>query len=271
MKSKIKLIATLTILSGAFRMNLVAGDAAMDESAYGGGVPPRAEAVFITHAPVIDGVWSEGEWSAAKPAFFPVAANDGDGHAVCEVRFLWTKEGVYVGFRTTDTNPVFGHAKAGESLYQEDAFELFIDQTGDHRQFYEVQADPAGQLYFRNNILTAPPRITPKKRLAPEFCSSELWRYDIPKPDGFQIASKLDSRTHVWTLEMFLPVSFINRRRGRVPMEPCAWRLNLARYDWDLPRDDPKRKVTFMYWSPVLPGHPHLSPTAMGSLEFMQP
>jgi len=126
-------------------------------------------------------------------------------------------------------------------------------------------------LYFRNNILTAPPRITPQKRLTPEFGEKELWRYDLPKPDGFQIASKVDPATHVWTMEVFLPAAFVNKRRGGAPMVPCTWRLNLARHDWDLPKTEAKRKVKFMYWSPVLPGHPHLSPYAMGWLDFVKP
>ena len=253
-----------------FRLILVGTYLLLGEAAIRAAEPPRAEAIFTTHPPVVDGVWSEGEWAGARPVFFPSAAVDSEpsGTPPCEVRFLWTAEGVYVAFRTTDTTPVFGQFKPGESLYQEDTFEIFIDQIGDHRQFYEIQINQTGQLYFRNNILTAPPRITPQNRLAPEFCDRELWRYDVPKPDEFQVASKLDARSHVWTMEIFLPASFVNKRRGGGPMESCIWRVNLARHDWDLPMGDPKRRVKFMYWAPVLPGHPHLSPTVMGWLEF---
>ncbi len=238
------------------------------DEAYGGGSPPRAEAVFTKHPPKVDGVWEEGEWADAKPIFFPV--ND-PGKGLCEVRFLWTKEGVYVGFRTTDPKPVYGDFKPGEPLYLEDAFELFIDQAGDHRQYYELQIDPAGQSYLRNYVLTEPPRLTPEQRLTPEFCDRDLWRYDVPIPDGVRIACKLDAATHVWTLEAFLPASFINRRRGGGPLTPCTWRLNLARYDWDQPKDVPDRPAKFYYWAPVLPGHPHLSPEAMGWLELKKP
>jgi hypothetical protein len=156
-------------------------------------------------------------------------------------------------------------------LYQEDVLELFIDQVGDHRQFYEIQVDPEGRLYFRNNILTAPPRLTAEKRLAQEFVERELWRWDLPKPEGFRVASKLDSQTHAWCVEAFLPASFVNRRRGGKAMEPCTWRINLARHDWAAPLGEPHRTPKFCYWAPVLPGHPHLSPGAMGYLEFQKP
>ena len=243
------------------------GSTAVGDEAYGGGPPPHAEAAFTEHPPKIDGVWSEQEWAEAKPIFFPAATDK----AACEVRFLWTKEGVYVAFRTVEPQPFYGDFKPGDPLYQEDAFELFIDQAGDHAQYYEIQMDPAGQSYLRNYVLTAPPRLTPEQRLTPEFCDRDLWRYDVPKPDDMRIASKLDPVTHVWTLEAFLPASFVNRRRGGAPMTPCTWRLNLARYDWDAPKDVPDRTAKFSYWSPVLPGHPHLSPQAMGWLELKKP
>lgn len=237
-----------------------------DES-YGGGTPPRAEAAFTKHPPTVDGIWNDAEWSQARPIFFPAP----DAGNICEVRFLWTKEGVYVAFRTTDPKLVYGDFKPGDPLYQEDCFELFIDQAGDHRQYYELQFDPAAQLYIRNYVLTAEPRITVEGRLTPEFCERDLWRYDPPKPEGLRAASKVDPATHVWTLEAFLPASFVNRRRGGAPMTPGVWRLNLARYDWDAPKDVPDRVPKFLYWSPVLPGHPHLSPLAMGSLELKGP
>ncbi len=243
----------------------IAGDS------YGGGDPPRAEAYFTAHPPVVDGVWSEGEWDGAQPILFPKPKGvDAIGAAPCDVRCVWTKEGVYFGFKTHEAHPVYGDFKPGQQLYQEDVFEMFIDQIGDHRQYYEIQIDPAGRVYIRNNVLTAAPRLTPEKRLAQEFVDSELWRYDLPKPDGFQVASKMDSLTHVWSTELFLPASFVNRRRGGKAMESCTWRLNLARYDWDLPLNAPNRHSTFMYWAPVLPGHPHLSPEAMGWLVLKQ-
>lgn len=250
---------------------------------FGGGKPPRAEALFTEHPPTVDGAWSEGEWAAAKPLFFSVPGGDGrdssktaqaraqTGQPSCEVRFLWTKEGVYVTFRTRDANPVYGDFKPGEPLYLEDVLELFIDQTGDHRQYYEIQIDPAAQVFIKNYLLTAAPQLTPEKRLTQEFVESEFWRYDLPKPDGFRAASKLDAQTHQWTLEVFLPASFVNRRRGGGAMQPCTWRINLVQHDWDAPGDVPNREPKFMYWAPVLPGHPHLSPRAMGWLELKKP
>jgi len=231
--------------------------------------PPQAEAVFTEHAPVVNGQMDGAEWVKAKPAIFPASSGDA-GAPQSEVRFLWTEAGVYVAFRATDTSPAFGSFKSGEPLHQEDTFELFIDQRGDHRQYYEIQASPNGQVFIKNYVLTAPPRVTPEGRLTPEFCESEYWRYDWPVPEGFQIASQRDAKTGLWTMEMFLPVSLVNRRDGSAPMKPCTWRINVARHDWDLPMGAPKRQCQFLYWAPILEGHPHMSPTRMGYLEFIR-
>ncbi|MFA7345309.1 MAG: carbohydrate-binding family 9-like protein [Terrimicrobiaceae bacterium] len=229
--------------------------------------PPRAEAVFTAREPVIDGRLGDTEWAEAKPVTFP-SPGGSPGGPQSEVRFLWTADGVHVAFRATDATPAYGHFKPGEPLYQEDVFEMFIDQAGDQRQYYEIQASPSGQVFIKNYVLTAPPRLTPEGRLTPEFCVSEFWRWDWPPPEGFQIASRFDGKTGEWTMEMFLPASFVNRRRGGAPMTPCEWRLNLVRHDWDAPRDAADRKARFFYWAPILEGHPHMSPTRMGYLEF---
>ncbi len=155
-----------------------------------------------------------------------------------ETRFLWNEKGAYVAFRGVEKTPVMGHAKEGDSLHEEDAFELFLDQRGDHRQFYEVQIDPAGRVFVKTHILTAEPRLTGEGRLTPEFGASELWRYVIPAPEGFLSASRLNRETGEWTVEMFLPASFVNRREGGAPLTPRTWRIHLVRNNWDLAKSE---------------------------------
>lgn len=230
--------------------------------------PPRAQAAFTANPPVVDGRLDDTEWSRAKPITFPLSA---DAASRSEVRLLWTKAGLYVSFRAADSTPAFGHFKSGEPLYQEDVFEMFVDQAGDHRQYYEIQASPNGQVFIKTYVLTARPRLTPEGRLTPEFCESEYWRYDWPVPKDFRIGSQFDKKTGAWTLEMFLPSSLVNRRHAGRPMKPAKWRLNLVRHDWDLPKDAPGRKAKYYYWAPILEGHPHMSPTLMGYLGLKGP
>lgn len=242
-----------------------------EDVGYGGVRPPRAEARFTSSPPVVDGTWAQGEWDEAQPLTFAAAPPTVGATSGCEVRFLWNDEGVFIGFRATDATPVYGGTKPGESLHREDVFEVFFDQVGDHRQFWELQIAPHGQLYLRNHLLTAQPRLTEEQRLTPEFADRELWRYDVPIPAGLRSASRYDPKTQLWTAELFLPSTFANRRQDPSRMTARQWRINLARHDWDRPPDAPARQGTFMYWAPVLPGHPHMSPTAMGWLTFTRP
>ncbi|MEZ0299965.1 MAG: carbohydrate-binding family 9-like protein [Candidatus Methylacidiphilales bacterium] len=224
--------------------------------------PPRAVAVFSAQPPVVDGVVdATTEWKAATPIVF----------SDTEVRFLWTDDGMFVSARAVDKTPVFGSFRQGDPLYLEDVFEVFIDEVGDGRQFVEIQCDPAGQIYIRNNLLTAEPRLTEEGRLTQEFVERELWRCVLPAPDSFHVASRYDKASGAWSLELFLPKAFISRRKGGA-MSPCTWRVNLVRHDWDKPSApiaaNPERHGEMMYWAPVLRGHPHLSPTRMGFLEL---
>jgi hypothetical protein len=231
---------------------------------------PRAEARYTPRPPVIDGKWSRDEWSAATPIPFPSDAahpnpklTDGG-----EVRVLWNEAGVYIAFRAIDQTPIQGGTPNGDPLYQEDVFEIFIDQSADHLQWYEIQIDMAGRTYIKNHVVTTPLRLTPEGRLTQEYVLSELWRYAIPQPESSQVASVRDPHTGQWTVELFLPASFVHRRAGGGPMTPCTWRVNFARHDWTQPIASADRKPRFLYWAPVLPGHPHLSPTLMGYLKL---
>lgn len=219
---------------------------------------PRAEAAYTEVAPKIDGVLDDAAW--AKVA--PIAAPAG------ETRFLWNEKGAYVAFRAVERTPVMGSAAPGDSLHEEDVFELFLDQRGDHRQYYEVQIDPAGRVFVKTHVLTAEPRLTEEGRLTPEFGASELWRYVIPAPEGFLSASRLNRETGEWTAEMFLPASFVNRRESGAPLTPRTWRIHLVRNNWDLPKGEASRQLVSTSWAPVLEKHAHISPTRMGYLEL---
>lgn len=221
-------------------------------------VPPRGFGAYAAEAPRIDGRLDEPVWSTATPL-------DGPGGTT---RFLWNETGVFVAFRGIEKSPVMGSASVGESLHQEDVFELFLDQKGDHRQFYEIQVDPEGRLFLFCHVLTAEPRLTAEGRLTQEFVESDLWRYGIPVPDGFRHASRLDRESGEWTLEIFLPAHFAHRRAGGVPMRPATWRIHLVRNDWDKPKSAGERKIVTASWAPVLDFHAHISPTRMGWLEM---
>lgn len=230
------------------------------------GEPPSAEAFYTKAPPVVDGRVDDAEWAAAKPILFPQTA---EPVGQSEVRLLWTEAGLFVAFRGNDKTPVYGSFKKGEPLYQEDSFELFIDQGGDQKQYFEVQVSPEADVFIKNYVLPMPPRLTDKGRLTQEYVESDLWRYDYPIPEGMKVESRFDKTSGRWELEMFLPAAFVNRRGHGTPLGERSWRVNLVRHDWDKPLGEADRKAQFLYWAPVLPGHPHLSPTLMGRVDLV--
>jgi hypothetical protein len=241
-------------LIGVFSLLVLTG-----RSVQGEPTPPRASASHVEQAPKIDGVLEE-IWFKADPVPAPAG----------ETRFLWNEAGIYVAFRGWEKTPVMGAAAEGESLHEEDVFELFVDQRGDHRQFYEVQIDPAGRVFLKNHLLTAEPVLTSEGRLEQAFVQSELWRYVIPPPEGMQSASRLNPETGEWTVEMFLPAALVNSRNNGAPLASVSWRIHLVRNEWDKARGLPDRELVSTSWAPVLEKHAHISPTRMGWLELRE-
>lgn len=231
---------------------------------------PKAEAVYTQTLPTITGNWSTSNWSTAQPIYFP-QKNVIQRTAMAEVRLLWNESGLCVAFRAPDRSPTYGHFKSGEPLYQEDVFELFIDPVGDHRQFYEIHINPAGETYLRNALLTAPLRLTPEGRIAQDYVDSELWRYQVPPPEGFKAAAAIDAKSQTWSASLFIPAAFLNRRKGSGSLQPTTWRMNLAWNNWNRPYGATGRDVNMMCWAEVLPGHAHISPTLMGWLHLTKP
>ncbi|MDR1191246.1 MAG: carbohydrate-binding family 9-like protein [Verrucomicrobiales bacterium] len=223
---------------------------------------PRGVAWFTDQPLTVDGVLDEPAWQRAPVLRFSAASAE-DG----ETRMLWSAEGLYVTFSAVERTPVLGYAKAGEPVYREDAFELFVDQAGDHRQYYEVQVSASGQVFVKCYVLTEAPRLNAEGWLTRDFIDRCLWRYDVPAPESLRVASRLDAQSGRWTLELFVPAELVNRRFGGA-LQPRAWRVNITRHDWDLPPAVAQRRGRFLYWAPVYAGHPHLSPTLMGYLEL---
>ena len=211
-------------------------------------------------APTLNGVLDEAAWKSTTPIDLKVGT----------ARLLWSAEGLYVGFETQDAALINSNSAAGGPLHEGDVFEIFVDAIGDHLQYTEVQANAEGRSFFKNYVLTAPPALTKTNRLTKEFCDSQLWRYDIPAPEGFVVKSRVAEDGKSWITELFLPAKFVNRRRGGAPLEAgLILYMNLARYDWSEPMDTPKRKGQFYYWVSVEAGCPHISPTRMGAVRLV--
>jgi len=196
------------------------------------------------------------EWKAAREI---VLTHDPAPRTV--VRALWSDDALHIAMEAVETTPFTREPEEGGSRHTQDVFEIFIDPTGDARQYYELQVALDGALFFKNFLLTAAPVAEADGVLARDFRSREWWGYPLPVPPEIETASHRDPESGLWRVEVRLPAALLNRRRGGGRLRPGALRVNFVRHDWRNARE-----ADFFYWSPVRPGHPHLSPSRMGFL-----
>ncbi|MES2310160.1 MAG: carbohydrate-binding family 9-like protein [Verrucomicrobiota bacterium] len=231
---------------------------------------PEAKVPFATNAPIIDGEIHEKEWAQATVLHF-LGDSDKGKKDKSRILLLWSPKGLFVGFDAIDRSFIYGNFPPKDPLYMEDTFEIFIDALGTPRQYFELQANPAGQTFLKNYVITAEPVLTSENRMTPEFIATHLWRFDDQLPPDFKIVSKINATQGSWKMEMFLPAAWLNHRHGGGPLTPQTFLMNFARHDWNQPPSVKNRQCQFYYWSAVLKGHPHLSPTLMGKVVLEKP
>ncbi|MGD0223427.1 MAG: carbohydrate-binding family 9-like protein [Terriglobia bacterium] len=204
---------------------------------------------FVPDGNLAKPAWRVASWVEVKrDAFtrveFPQAAT--------EIASLWTSEYVYFAFRckyTTlnvyeDKDPT----KEFWTLWDRDVVEVFLNPQPEHlKRYYEFEVAP--------NDLWIDLEIDLDKN-----------PFNDPKWDsGFEHATHIDSKDHVWTCEMRIPVAGL---KGTKPLEAnTEWRLNFFRADG--PGNDSQRR--FVSWSPVQNDtHSFHSPWSFGVIRFVK-
>lgn len=229
-------------------------------------------------APSINGVIDSKEWAGAALIKSLGVCRGGKyqdkaAKLPTEVRLLWNEEALYVAFSCVDADIFSTKTQRDDFIYLEDVCEVFLDQIGDGRQYYEIQVSPNNAILDKIFILTAEPQSTPQLRLTPECCAKDLWSFLEWNMEGLRTATGRiveDGRTVGWTVEIAIPAKALMKRRGTDKLAPCEMRANFLRYDWQPGRDPSKREGIFLNWSPVANGCPHISPAAMGRMSLVE-
>ena len=188
--------------------------------------------------------WVEVERDAFNRVKFPQAAT--------EIASLWTPAYVYFAFRCkyTTLNLYEGKDPSKEfwTLWDRDVVEVFLNPQPEHmRHYYEFEVAP-------NNLW-----IDLEIDLDKNPFNDAHW------DSGFEHATHIDAKNHVWTCEMRIPVAGL---KGTKPLEPnTEWRLNFFRADGE--GDDTQRR--FLSWSPVHNDtHSFHSPWSFGLIRFVK-
>ena len=130
-------------------IGLYAGLAAL---AFGAPVAAQEEARAVRAQgapPVIDGRLEEGAWAGAPPLTQLTQREPVEGSAPSEssqVRFVYSDEALYVGFRGFDRQPnrIMGRLVRRDQRIISDYFNVFIDSYYDRRSAFEFSFNPSG-------------------------------------------------------------------------------------------------------------------------------
>jgi hypothetical protein len=111
---------------------------------------PRARAVLVDEAPILDGVLDDPIWQKAEVVsdFTQVVPIEGAPPSFrTEVRFLTNNESLFIAFRAFDPEPdkiIANLMGRDEFLFFDDNFTLVFDTFHDHRNGFFIQVNPLG-------------------------------------------------------------------------------------------------------------------------------
>jgi alpha-galactosidase len=204
---------------------------------------------FVPDGNLHKSVWRSASWvkverDAFSPAPFPQSAT--------EIASLWTPAYVYFAFRCKYTTlNVYEGGDPGKdfwSLWERDVVEVFLNPHPEHmRHYYEFEVAP-------NNLW-----IDLEIDLDKTPFGDAKWN------SGFEHATRVDAKHHMWSCEMRIPVVAV---KSATPLEAnTEWRLNFFRADG--PGADAQRRL--LSWSPVQSDtHSFHSPWSFGVIQFVK-
>ena len=163
----------------------------------------------------IDGRLDEPAWQVAGALAPFVRAPDGPsaGDRV-RARVLWSRQYLYVAFEVQDPLLVSQYTQRDDPIYTQDAVEVFLDEDGDGKDYYEFEVSPSGVLF--DLALSEPRKGEAGAFTAGEFRAAVL-------PDG---TVNDDVPDRGYTIELQIPFVALSKFKQRPPSEGSRWRAN---------------------------------------------
>ena len=200
---------------------------------------------------VPDGDSSKLAWKQAKWAEFDNDAS-GNSHSpeiLTRVASVWTETQIYFFFwcRYDSLNVHQGEDAAVErwQLWDRDVVEVFLNPQPERmNHYYEFEVAPNNQWIDLEIDKTKEP------------FNDASWN------SGFEHATRIDAKNHIWTAEMSIPISSMNVSAIHAGAE---WRANFFRAAGS--GDDDHRK--FLAWSIIPEGKTFHVPTRFGILRLV--
>src|SRR5256885_255893 len=218
----------------------------MAEEAYSSNVQLEVRHSSAEFVP--DGDLSKANWKNANSAQFDHDA-PGKVHypeVATRVAALWTEKYIYFAFWShyDSLNVYEGEDSAKErwQLWERDVAEVFLNpEPARVPHYYEFEVAP-------NNLW-----------IDLEIDKTKNPFNDASWNSGFEHATRIDAKNHVWTAEIRIPISSMNVRAVR---PGAAWRVNFFRAAGE--GGDDRRN--FLAWSIIPEGKTFHVPTRFGIL-----
>ncbi len=192
-------------------------------------IPLQYTVLKTTEKMVIDGKDDEKDWSKAPwtPAFTDIATGrkiNSKQEAKCKM--LWDKDFLYVYAKFSEPDLWASITKHDESVFQDNAFEMFIAPGGKTYDYFEFQINAYGTVW--DLFMPKPYRNG----------GMGLTNWDIK---GLQKAVYLDGtlnnpadKDKGWSIELAVPFSSVQMNSGHHPASGTIWRMNFSRVQWQL-------------------------------------
>ncbi len=196
---------------------------------------PQTYVIYRTNQPLkIDGKLNEAAWKKAPwTNYFGCIVNgfqDTKKYQQTRVKLLWNKKYLYIGAELKEKNIWAKMTKRDAPLYQENAFEIFIDPDEDTQHYLEFGINALGTIYDL---------LLPKPYRDGGHAISAYNILDLKSAvsiDG-TINNPADTDTE-WTLEIALPIKVLdelNLLGNQTPPKPGdQWRVQFARAERQL-------------------------------------
>jgi len=206
----------------------------------------RAPADFLP-----DGDLSKAAWKHANSAKFDrdISGRSHHPEVLTRVASIWTETHIYFAFwsRYDSLNVYEGEDPAAErwQLWDRDVVEVFLNPQPERvNHYYELEVAPNNQWVDLEIDKTKEPFN------------------DVTWNSGFEHATSIDAKNHIWTTEVRIPISSMNVSA----IHPgTAWRANFFRAAGN--GGDEHRK--FLAWSIVPEGKTFHIPTRFGILKLV--
>jgi alpha-galactosidase len=223
--------------------------ASVPQEAYSSSI--RAETRHSSTNFLPDGDLGKSPWKHAKWLVFDNDASGKSHYPEAETRVasLWTETHIYFAFssRYDSLNIYEGEDPQPErwQLWDRDVVEVFLNpQPARVNHYFEFEVAPNNQWIDLEIDKTKDP------------FNDAAWN------SGFEHATRIDSRHHIWTTEMRIPLAAMNVKD---PPAGTEWRVNFFRATGK--GGDDHRK--FLAWSIIPEGKTFHVPTRFGVLKLV--